>query len=205
MSLLDSVARQARSLLGGDTSPDGLEARERRLEGRIAAGELRALEDLYRAYHPRLQRFLGRMTHQPGLVDEALNDTFLVVWHRADSYNGLSKVSTWIFGIAYRKGLKALQRFDEPQPDEAQETRAEPGDGPEQQLASSQLQRDLHRALAELSPEHRAVVDLTYFHGLGYREIADIADCPVDTVKTRMFYARRRLRALLPGGKEDWL
>ena len=77
--------------------------------------------------------------------------------------------------------------------------------GPEQQLGRQQLRSALLRALDALSPEHRAVVELTYFHGIGYREIAQIVDCPVDTVKTRMFHARRRLRALLSGELGDWL
>ena len=77
--------------------------------------------------------------------------------------------------------------------------------GPEQQLGRQQLHSALLRALDALSPEHRAVIELTYFHDIGYREIAQIVDCPVDTVKTRMFHARRRLRALLSGGLGDWL
>ena len=178
---------------------------EARLIGRIAAGELRAFEAMYRAYHPRLTRFLERMTRRPGLVDEVLNDTLLVVWHRAGRYNGCSKVSTWIFGIAYRKALKALQRFDAPVSDEGADERVEWRPGPEQLFGQSELHAALLHALDALSPAHRAVVDLTYFHGMGYREIAEIADCPVDTVKTRMFHARRRLKALLPGRKEDWL
>jgi RNA polymerase sigma factor (sigma-70 family) len=171
----------------------------------IAAGELPAFERLYRAYHPRLTRFLDRVMRRPGLVEEVLNDTLLVVWHGAARYNGTSKVSTWIFAIAYRKALKALQRLDEPLEDDAADERADSGPGPEQQLSRGQLHAVLARALDELSAEHRAVVDLTYFHGIGYREIAQIVACPVDTVKTRMFHARRRLRALLGGRLEDWL
>ena len=59
--------------------------------------------------------------------------------------------------------------------------------------------------MAQLSADHRAVVDLTYFHGMGYREIAEVVDCPVDTVKTRMFYARRRLKQALSGALADWI
>jgi len=181
------------------------EAGEARLVARVATGDLPAFEALYRLYHPRLVRFVGRMLRRPALVDEVLDDTLLVVWHRADSYNGSSKVATWIFAIAYRKALKALQRLDEPVDDDAADQRVEPGPGPEQQLGQLQLRRALQEAMAALTPEHRAVIDLTYFHGLACREIADIVGCPVDTVKTRMFHARRRLRALLPGGSEDWL
>jgi RNA polymerase sigma-70 factor (ECF subfamily) len=172
---------------------------------RVAARDLQAFDALYRAYHTRLARFLGRLTRRAGLVEEVLNDTMLVVWNRADSYNGRSKVSTWIFAIAYRKTLKALQRLDEAVEDEQPEQRASPDAGPEQQLGQQQRHDALTRALGALTPEHRAVIELTYFHDVGYGEIAQIVGCPVDTVKTRMFHARRRLRALLSGEAEDWL
>lgn len=178
---------------------------EARLIERVVAGELRAFEALYRAYHPRLTRFIERMTRQPALTGEVLDDTLFVVWQRAERYNGRSKVSTWIFGIAYRKTLKALQARDEPLPDPDADETIEPGPGPEQRLSQWQLRATLLSALDRLSPEHRAVLALTYYHGMGYREIAEIVDCPVDTVKTRMFHARRRLLTLLPGGKADWL
>jgi RNA polymerase sigma factor (sigma-70 family) len=182
-----------------------VERDEVRLVSRIAAGDLRAFEALYRAYYPRLTRFLERVIRRAGIVEEVLNDTMLVVWHRADGYNGHCKVSTWIFAIAYRKALKALQRFDEPVEDEAVQARADDCPGPEERVGHSQLREALTKALDGLSAEHRAVVDLTYFHGLGCREIAEIVNCPVDTVKTRMFHARRRLRTLLTGELEDWL
>lgn len=181
------------------------EGDEVRLLQRVAAGELRAFEQLYRAYHPRLTRFVERVMRRPGWVEEVLNDTLLVVWHGAGNFNRTSKVSTWIFAIAYRKALKALQRINEPVEDEAADERADAAPGPEQQLSQRQLHVALVHALDKLSAEHRAVVDLTYFHGIGYREIAEIVDCPVDTVKTRMFHARRRLRTLLGGALEDWL
>lgn len=187
------------------TNHDGVAQAEARLIGRIAAGELPAFEALYRDYRPRLMRFLDRMTRRPSLVEELLDDTMLVVWSRAGSYNGRSKVSTWIFAIAYRKALKALKRVDDAVEDEQMEQHEASGPGPEQQVGQMELRGLLARALDSLSAEHRAVVDLTYFHGIGYREIAEIVDCPVDTVKTRMFHARRRLKALLSGRLEDWL
>jgi len=178
---------------------------EVRLLGRTAAGDLRAFEALYRLYYPRLMRFVERLTRRPALVEEVLNDTMLVVWNRADDFNGGSKVSTWIFAIAYRKALKALRRFDEPIDDESQAALVDTDPGPDLQADLWQLREALAKALDGLSAEHRAVVDLTYFHGLGYREIAQIVSCPVDTVKTRMFHARRKLRTLLAGRLEDWL
>ena len=176
-----------------------------RLISRVMAGDRRAFEDLYRGYHPRLSHFLVRMLRRPALVEEVLNDTMLIVWNRADSYNGRSKVSTWIFAIAYRRALKALRKWDEPMEDAFAERRASDEAGPEQQLGQRQVNAVLSRAMADLSLDHRTVVDLAYFHEMGYREIADIMDCPVDTVKTRMYHARRNLRATLNGHLTDWL
>ncbi|HEY2976933.1 MAG TPA: sigma-70 family RNA polymerase sigma factor, partial [Burkholderiaceae bacterium] len=134
-----------------------VERDEVRLVSRIAAGELRAFEELYRIYYPRLTRFLDRVIRRPGIVEEVLNDTMLVVWLRADGYNGSCKVSTWIFAIAYRKALKALkalQRFDEPVEDDAVQARADDCPGPEQQVGHCQLREALTKALDGLSAEH---------------------------------------------------
>jgi RNA polymerase sigma factor (sigma-70 family) len=189
----------------GPVPIDADEREQRRLIDRIVAGDVRAFEQFYRSYRQRLARFLDRMTHRRGLVEELLNDTMLVVWNRSGRFDGSSKVSTWVFAIAYRKALKALCRYDEAVADDALDERPAAGAGPEQQAQTRQLNAQLVRALDALSVDHRAVVELTYFHGMGYREIAQIVDCPVDTVKTRMFHARRRLRGLLAGDAEDWL
>jgi len=176
-----------------------------RLIACITNGDLRAFEELYRAYHPRLSRFLTNMLRRSHLVEEVLNDTMMVVWRQAGRYNGRSKVSTWIFGIAYRKALKALSRYDEPVEDKHAEARESAEPGPEQQMGRRQVQALLWSAINALSMHHRTVVDLTYFHEIGYREIAEIMDCPVDTVKTRMFHARRQLKDRLSGQLADWL
>lgn len=170
------------------------------LVGRVAAGDLRAFEALYRTYHPRLDRFLGLMTARRAVVEEVLNDTMLVVWRRADTYNRQSKVSTWIFAIAYRTALKALRSQDDPVEAGAGEELSSEDPGPEQRLIADQSRSQLLRALDALSAEQRSVLVLTYFHDLPYGEIARIVDCPLDTVKTRVFHGRRRLRALLQDG-----
>src|SRR6478735_8765198 len=165
--------------------------RDAQLLERIAARDLKAFEQLYRHYQPRLARFLVNIVNRPQLVEEVLDDTMMAVWTTAANFRGASKVSTWIFAIAYRQGVKARSRWDEPLPDI---------DGYDQ--ASDDA---LVEAMSELSGDHRAVVDLTYFHGMGYREIAEIMGCPIDTVKTRMFHARRRLKDALGGRLEDWI
>ncbi len=178
---------------------------EARLLQRIAAGELRAFETLYRAYHPRLTRFLMNMLHRSHLAEEALNDTMMVVWKRPDSFNGTSKVSTWIFAIAYRTALKTMSRYDEPREDLQADLRQSSDAAADYEIEQRQTQDILLGAMSRLSAEHRAVVDLTYFHDIGYREIAEIMDCPVGTVKTRMFHARHQLRQMLAGQLADWL
>lgn len=193
-------SREQRSAVVQAIAPD-----EARLIARIAAKDLRAFEELYRIYHPRLTRFLLNILRKPHLVEEALHDALLVVWRRPESFNGTSKVSTWIFAIAYRVALKARSRHDEPVEDPKAEARESPDVGPEQELGRQQAQAILTGALGQLSAEHRAVVDLTYFHGAGYREIAEILDCPVGTVKTRMHHARRHLKTMLAGRLDaDW-
>jgi RNA polymerase sigma-70 factor (ECF subfamily) len=178
---------------------------ELRLLERIRGGDRQAFELLYRLYHPRLTRFLINLVRRPQLVEEVLNDTLMVVWERSDSFNGASKLSTWIFAIAYRKAMKAVRRQDEPVDDPEAERRPSLSEGPEEAVAHHRAHELLVRAMGELSVHHRAVVDLTYFHEMGYREIAGILDCPVDTVKTRMFHARRHLRRRLEGELADWI
>jgi len=189
----------------GGKRPAGADHGEADLVGRVAGQDRRAFEALYRIYHPRLTAFLSRFLRRPDRVEEALNDTLMVVWNRADRYTGESKVSTWVFGIAYRQGLKALSRFDEAVEDIDADLRKPDDKTPEEHLEQRQTRIVLDGALAHLSADHRAVVDLAYFQELGYREIAEIMDCPVDTVKTRMFHARRNLKAQLAGQLADWL
>jgi RNA polymerase sigma factor (sigma-70 family) len=179
--------------------------REAALVSRVLNRDRRAFHELYQGYRPRLTRFLTNLTHRPPLVEEVVNDTMMVVWERLDAFKGNSKLSTWVFAIAYRKGIKALQRSDDPVEDYENESNASQAPGPEESAGHQQTQRALKAALQQLSADHRAVVDLTYYHEMGYREIAEIMECPVDTVKTRMFHARRHLKAILVGDKSDWL
>jgi RNA polymerase sigma-70 factor (ECF subfamily) len=178
------------------------DARDAELVRRIGDGERLAFEALYRGYFVRLGRFLHRVLGRSPAVEEVINDTMYVVWHRANRFSAGSKVSTWIFGIAYRKALKALARSDEPADLDVESQQV--ADAPmDQAVLRAEWRRVLERALAQLTPEQRAVVELTYYHGCPYREIAEILGCPVETVKTRMFYARRRLRDMLNSHRRD--
>lgn len=179
-------------------------ADETELLERVRARDVAAFEQLYRIYQPRLARFLFNLVQRPQLVEEVLDDTMMVVWDKAANFRGTSKLSTWMFAIAYRKAMKARSRWPDPVEQPAVDQRASADPGPDEEMQHERLHRALVAAMGTLSADHRTVVDLTYFHGLGYREIAEIMDCPVDTVKTRMFHARRRLRAAMNGSFEDW-
>jgi len=187
-----------------ENAPSGA-PNERTLLERVKMHDVDAFERLYRIYQPRLARFLINLLMRPQLVEEVLDDTMMVVWQTAGSFRGTSKLSTWVFAIAYRKALKARARWPDPVEDEDRDMRVSNDPGPESELERSRIHDALISAMAKLSAEQRAVVDLTYFHGLNYREIADIVSCPVDTVKTRMFHARRRLKQTLSGTFTDWL
>ncbi|UGQ46914.1 RNA polymerase sigma factor [Massilia endophytica] len=169
---------------------------EARLVERIGLGDRQAFQALYRAYFPRLARFLGRMTRNAPLIEEVVNDTMMVVWQKAGTYDGSSKVSTWIFGIAYRQALKGLRGLDEPV-EFSFELAGAPDLEPEQAAEDAQLRQGVSEALDALPLEQRMVVSLTYYHDMAYQEIAETMGCPVNTVKTRMFHARQRLKAML--------
>lgn len=170
---------------------------ERELLRCVTGGDRAALAALYRAYHRRLCRFLARLTHRPDVIDEAINDCFWIVWQKAAGFRGDSRVSTWIMGIAYRCALKALRQHGElaQQAGEA---------APENEALAVDAEGDrelrdwLDKGLERLPVEQRLVLELAYSGGHSLEEIADITQCPVSTVKARMFHARIKLRNLLP-------
>jgi RNA polymerase sigma factor (sigma-70 family) len=170
---------------------------------RIANQDREAFEALYRNYYRRLWRFLEPLTRRPQLIDEILDDTMLVVWTKAATFNGASRVSTWIFAIAYNKALKALKREGRWHQGVLPPSFLEFADTPESELIERESRLAVKRLVSQLSAEQRAVVELTYYHGCGYKEIAEITGSPVNTVKTRMFHARRRLKASLEVTAEE--
>jgi RNA polymerase sigma-70 factor (ECF subfamily) len=182
---------------------DAVAVDEAQLVRLVAGGDLHAFEMLFRRYIPRLTRFLSRVTRRANLVDEVVNDTMLVVWQKANTFNDSCQVSTWIFAIAYRKALAAIHALDDPIECDFEACQDDGLHDPDTDVLQQELQKALWCALDALTAEQRAVVVLTYYHGLGYGEIAEIMDCPINTVKTRMFYARCRLKTLLAGRLEE--
>jgi RNA polymerase sigma-70 factor, ECF subfamily len=170
----------------------------------VAAGDRRALEELYLGYHRRLARFLSRFTPRYENVEEIINDTFMVVWQSAKDFRYASQVSTWIIGIAYRTALKSVRRQKNHTAsrnlDECPEQTVDP-------TSDTEVQDWLKHGLNQLPVEQRLTLELAYQMGHSLEEIAAITECPVGTVKARMFHAREKLRQYLPslgGGAAEW-
>ncbi len=159
---------------------------------RIAEGERAAFEMLFRRFQPRLQGFVRRITGDPSLAEEISDDVMMTVWQNAVRFEFRSRPSTWIFGIAYRSAANALRRRRRVD----SEPRL-PVDATTDTSGQVEAAQWLEAAFARLSDDHRHVMELTIIHGFSYEEIAQITACPVNTVKTRMFHARRRLQAEL--------
>src|SRR5262249_53018673 len=165
---------------------------------RVAAKDRHAFETLYQRYASRFRRYLSKLIPSPELPAEVLDDVMLVVWQNAARYNGTSRVSTWILGIAHHKALKARVRMaGRPPETPLSDEQAADEEGPEDVTVRGELKRLLAQSLDALSPEQRAVVELTFYHGRSYHEIPETPHAPGNPVKPRMFHARRRLAPVL--------
>jgi RNA polymerase sigma-70 factor (ECF subfamily) len=145
-----------------------------------------------------LYRWLLRLVGDEALAEDLLSDVFLDVWRQAGTFEACSSVSTWLLAIARYKALSARRRRTDVELDEKVASRmADPADDPEVVLQKKTRAELLHHSLARLSPEHGEVIDLVYFHGKSVKEVADIVGVAEATVKTRMFYARKKLADLV--------
>lgn len=169
-----------------------LDAHDRALLESVAAGDREAITDLYNLYFPRLFSFLYRLSRDFCLTEEVVNDVMLIVWRDADKFRGSSKVSTWILGIGYRQCVKRLKKRRLPQASR-REIREFQFDGCE----TVELDDVIAKAFAALSPEQRMMIESVLYLGMTYREVAEMAGCPVNTAKTRVHHARKKLKATL--------
>lgn len=166
---------------------------------RIAGQDREAISELYRVYHARLFKFVYQLTGSYTVSDELVNDIMLVVWRKATDFREESRVSTWIFGIAYRQAMRRVRRkqiFLSSGKVLAELARDDCG--------AAETEDWVRRGLNALPAAQQLTVVLVFYLGLSYAETAAVTDCPVNTVKTRMFHARRRLRELLgdPGASD---
>jgi len=174
------------------------DVRDDELLARVALRDREAFRELFQLYYRRLARFLTRLTRRHDLAEEIINDTLWVVWRKASDFRRGSRVSTWIMGIAYRRGLKTLRRQQSATGGMTPFESAEEPTGDET-MPAAERENWLERALEQLPVEQRMALELAYYLGYSHEEIAEIMSCPVNTVKTRMYHARQKMKALLEG------
>jgi RNA polymerase sigma-70 factor, ECF subfamily len=177
------------------------------LIGRIAGGDRLAMQVLFARHHVRVYRFVLRLTRDEAAAEDVISEVFLDVWRQASRFEGRSAVSTWLIAIARFKALSALRkRREDPLDDEVAEAIEEPSDNPERAIEKQDKGEKLRKCLAALSAEHRENIDLVYYHEKSVEEVALIVGIPENTVKTRMFYARKKLGELcrLAGIDRGW-
>jgi RNA polymerase sigma-70 factor (ECF subfamily) len=166
--------------------------RELRLLHLIAEENRDAIAELYKLYYARLFKFVFRLTRSYGAAEELVNDIMHQVWRGASGFRGESKVSTWVFGIAYRMAMRRISR---------RKIKLAPGMDPDQFATDGRgLLEDkdwVRHGLSRLPAAQQVTVQLVFYLGLSYEETAEVTQCPVNTVKTRMFHARRKLREIL--------
>jgi RNA polymerase sigma-70 factor (ECF subfamily) len=164
----------------------------------IAASVKLAMQVLFQRHSVRVYRFVLRLIGNPSLAEEIVSEVFLNVWQHAGSFDGKCQVTTWLLAIARHKALSALRRRPEAQLDEDMAaTLADPGEDAESVLDRKERSKIIRACLTQLSPAHREIIDLVYYHEKSVDEVARIVDAPKSTVKTRMFYARSHLAKLL--------
>jgi len=174
------------------------------LIGRIASGDRLAMQVLFARHHVRVYRFVLRLVGDPTRAEDLISDVFLDVWRQAGRFEARSAVSTWLLAIARFKALSALRkRPDEALDDEMAGAIQDTADNPEVAVQKKDKGEILRECLKSLSPEHREIIDLVYYHEKSVEEVAEIVGIPEATVKTRMFYARKRLSELLKAAGVD--
>ena len=164
----------------------------------IARGDKRAMQVLFARHNVRIYRFVMRLVSDAALAEDLVSEVFLEVWRKAGRFEGRSQVSTWLLAIARYKANSQLRNRSVDQLDEQMaETIEDPADNPEEIMAKRDQGAVMRNCLEQLSPAHREIIDLVYYHEKSMEEVARIMQVPEGTVRTRMFYARKRLAELL--------
>lgn len=174
------------------------DASDEALVALIARRDKRALQLLFDRHNVRVYRFAHRFLNDETSAEDMVSEVFIEVWRRADRFERRSQVSTWLLAIARNKALSVLRRrATEELDEEVAEFIEDPSDNPEVAMQRKQRASVLQDCLTHLPPAHREIVDLVYYHEKTIEEIVEIIDVPANTVKTRMFYARKRIAELM--------
>ncbi|MBZ9760606.1 sigma-70 family RNA polymerase sigma factor [Mesorhizobium sp. CA8] len=177
---------------------------DRALVDRVAKGDRAAVRLLFMRHHARIYRFVARQTGSEMMADDIANEVFLELWKQAPGFEGRSEVSTWLLGIARFKALSMLRKRKEDWIDDDDAAQVPDGaDTPEVVTMKEDKAAALRRFVDALAEEHRTVIDLAYYHGQSVSEIGEVLGIPVATVKTRMFYARKKLGEALKAAGYD--
>jgi RNA polymerase sigma-70 factor, ECF subfamily len=169
------------------------------LIARIATGDRVAMHALFQRHKARVYRFILRLLGDAATADDLTSDVFLTVWRDAHKFQGRAAVSTWLLAIGRFKALEELRHRPETAPNPEEVDVSDPAADPEASWAEKHRGAILRMCLGALPPEHRTIIDLVYYHEKSVQEVAAIVGIPCATVKTRMFYARKKLAALLAG------
>jgi len=198
ISIARRPAGHVLSYAAAQASFTGTKATDAELIERIAEGDKSALQILFARHSVAVYRFALRLVKDGSLADDVVNELFLDVWRYAGNFEGRSQVSTWLLAIARNKAVSMLRVRSEGQLDEeAAESIEDPTDTPETAMQKKEHSSVMRACLTQLSPAHREIIDLVYYHEKSIGEVAQIIGIGVNTVKTRMFYARKHLEDLL--------
>ena len=203
-SRIEPIVASLRQTLRSRSLSANAAASDEVLIGRIAQGDRLAMQVLFARHHVRVYRFVLRLVRNEASAEDLISEVFLDVWRQADRFEGRSAVSTWLLAIARFKALSSMRRKpDEELDDEAAGAIEDASDTPEVSLQKKDKGAVLRNCLEQLSREHREVIDLVYYHEKSVEEVAEIVGIPEATVKTRMFYARKKLSELLKAAGLD--
>jgi RNA polymerase sigma-70 factor, ECF subfamily len=186
MQYSDAIATKAAGGRRAAETPDEV------LVGLVAQGDRNAMQVLYRRHNMRVFRFLMRFVDGEAAAEDLVSEVFLEAWRKAGKFAARSSVSTWLLAIARYKALSALRkRSADGLNDDVIEFIEDPADDPETALGKAERGEILRDCLRQLSPAHREIIDLVYYHERTIDDVAEIIGVPQNTVKTRMFYALR--------------
>lgn len=165
------------------------------LVGLVARRDQAAFAELYRRFSSMLLSFLSGLVSDRSAAEDLLQEVFLAVWKGAGRFRRMASVKTWLFNIAYKQGVSWLRKRRELPLADFEHLSA--SGNPEQIALDRVDQEALLQAFRQLSPQHRSVLELVLIYEMPYAEVAQVLECPVGTVKSRLSYARRQMAALI--------
>ena len=165
---------------------------------RLKNGDQSAMQVLYTRHYQRIYRFILRQLKDETMAEDIVNEVFLDCWRSASKFEGRSSVTTWLTAISYNKSISYLRKRKEAQMGDGQaEAMVDDADSPQTELMKGDKGDKIRSAISKLSKQHAAVIDLAYYHEMSINEIAEVLDVPANTIKTRLFHARKNLHEIL--------